>query len=257
MGVAMDPKRIKATLNQIKKSYGKILDSSCQNVIAQAVAMIDQTKTQYDLARKNRTRRLTPEPWGYTIYDTMPLRFKKSKIPNSVELQVDVYCDIRWDEGDMPVRQDIKVRVWCQNDKTIFDESRDAPGMLDLIKENKRQGHPGRVVSRFHLDKANQDQTRGPRYHLQFGGNPQDYELCWHPKKVSVPRLEYQPMELCLTCQMVAMNFFGEEYLEIREKREVREEILVYQDILLKGYYQKCLDVIGNKELLLEELWVG
>jgi hypothetical protein len=87
--------------------------------------------------------------------------------------------------------------------------------------------------------------------------SPEDYELCWHPKKVNVPRLNYQPMELFLTCQMIASNFFWKEYLEIREKSEWREEVIYYQERLLRGYYKKCLDAIENKEPLLDKLWVS
>lgn len=251
----MDSKRIKTSLNHIKKIYGKILDSSCQNVIAAAAAMVDETKERYDQAVKSKSRGMSPEPWGYTIYHDQPLIFKKSKIPNGLELQVDVYCDIRWGEDDLPVQQDLKVRVWSHDVKTIFDENRDAAGMENLIEGNKRNGYPGRVVSRFHLDKSNPGQTTGPVYHLQFGGAPEEYELCWHPKKVNVPRLEYHPVELCLTCQMIAMNFFANEYSQLKEKSELRQEILQYQDIMLKSYYNRCLKSINDKELLLESLW--
>ncbi len=251
----MDPKRIKTSLNHIRKVFGKILDSSCKNVIANAVAMVDETKNRYDYAMKNKTRGIVPEPWGYTIYHSMPLLFNKVGIPNGLELQVDVYCDVRWGEEDRPVQQDLKVRIWSQDDRTIFDESRDAAAILDRIAVNVENGHPGRVVSRFHFDKSNPGQASGPIYHFQFGGISENYELCWHPKKVNVPRLQYHPMELCLTCQLIAMNFFPKEYMELKEKGEFRQEVLHYQDVMLKSYYNECLKFISNKDLLLEKLW--
>ncbi len=117
------------------------------------------------------------------------------------------------------------------------------------------------MVSRFHLDRVSKGHTgtaeHHPEYHLQFGGKPEDYELCWHPKKVNVPRLLYHPMELFLTCQMIAANFFWNDYLEIREKSEYRTELFMYQESFLEDYYTSCLNAIHNKDSMLDELGVG
>jgi len=253
----MDPKRVQASLKQIGKVYRRILDDATRAiVIPNAVASVDATKREYDHAVRNRTRDFTPEPWGYTITHDQPLRFKPAKIPNGIELQVDVYCDVRWtDDDDRPVRQDIKVRIWSQYDEVIFDPERDAQTIETKLTSLERN-HPGRVVARFHFDRADPGQKAGPEYHLQFGGKAEDYELCWHPKKVNVPRFEYRPVELFLTCQMIAANFFWEEYLEIREKSEWREELIFYQDRLLRHHYENCLNLIRNHKSLLDGLWV-
>jgi len=253
----MNPERVKASLQQIRKMYRRILDATTGAVvIPAAVASVDTTKREYDYAVKNRTRGFTPEPWGYTISHDQPLRFKPARIPNGIELQVDVYCDVRWAEEDKPVKQDIKVRVWSQYDEVIFNPERDAP-IIETKLVNPERNHPGRVVARFHFDRADPGQKTGPEYHLQFGGKSEDYELCWHPKKVNVPRFEYRPMELFLTCQMIAANFFWEEYLEIREKSEWRKELVLYQDRLLTDHYENCLNLIRNHESLLDGLWVA
>jgi hypothetical protein len=252
----MDPERVKTSLNQIRKVYRRILDDSTRDiVIPHAIASVDTTKQSYDYAVRNRTRGFIPEPWGYTITHDQPLRFKPARIPNGIELQVDVYCDVRWADDDRPVRQDIKVRIWSQHDEVIFDPERDAQ-IIETKLTSLERNYPGRVVARFHLDRADPGQKAGPEYHLQFGGKPEDYELCWHPKKVNVPRLEYRPVELFLTCQMIVANFFWEEYLEIREKREWREELILYQDLLLRRHYENCLNLIRNHESLLDGLWV-
>jgi hypothetical protein len=252
----MDPERVKASLQQIRKVYRRILDDTTQAVVIPgAVASVDTTKREYDYAVRNRTRGFTPEPWGYTITHDQPLRFKPSKPPNGVMMQVDIYCDVRWMDDDTPVKQDIKVRTWSEHDETIFDPDRDAQRVFERLADPTRT-HRGRVVSRFHFDKANPDQKLGPEYHLQIGGNPEEYELCWHPKKVNVPRFDYRPMELFLVCQMIAANFFWDEYLEIREKREWREELILYQDLLLERHYEDCLNLIRSHESLLDGLWV-
>jgi hypothetical protein len=252
----MNPERVKASLKLIRKVYRRILDDASQAIVLpSAIASVDATKQEYDYAVRNRTRGFTPEPWGYTIAHDQPLRFIPSKPPGGIEMQVDIFCDVRWTEDEIPVRQDIKVRIWSDHDETIFDPERDAQTVYDQLIDPVRT-HRGRVVSRFHFDKADPGQKQGPEYHLQFGGKPESYELCWHPKKVNVPRLDYRPIELFLTCQIIAANFFWEDYLEIREKREWREELITYQDLLLENHYENCLDLIRNHESLLDSLWV-
>lgn len=248
----MNPRRVKASLKLIGKVYRTILDETSQYVIPLAVEGIGTTKRQYDYAKRNQTRGFEPEPWGYTIHHDQPLRFKPAKIPNGPNLQVDIYCDVRWKDDDIPVKQDIKVRIWSQQDDIIFDPQRDSKQIEEELL-NPARSQQGRVVSRFHFDRATPDQD-GPGYHLQFGGIPQDYELCWHPEKVNVPRIAYQPMELFLTCQMVVANFFSTEYQEIKQKSEWTQELILYQNRLLHNYYEKCLNVIGRKESLLDNL---
>jgi hypothetical protein len=252
----MDRKRVKSSLDLISKVYGSILHESHQYVLPDAQAAVDLTKEKYDWAQTNRTRdpKIIPNPWGYTIHHDHPLQFIPVQIPNGVELHVDVYGQVLWEEDRLPLIQDIKIRVWSDHQELIFDEDRDAEAIYEQLLSAERN-HTGRVISRFHLDKANRNQKYGPKYHLQFGGISESYELCWHPKKVNVPRLEYHPMELFLTCQMIAANFFWEEYLDIKSKW--RNEIIFYQDLFLKSYYEECLRAINNRQILLESLWVS
>ncbi|MCP4373246.1 MAG: hypothetical protein GY797_34845 [Deltaproteobacteria bacterium] len=257
----MDPKWIKTSLRLIGKIYRDILDDSYNSVIPAAIESVDVTKKAYDWGEKNKGRLgREPEPWGYTIYHNDPLRFISTTVPNSVELQVDVYCDIRWTEDDVPVQQDIKVRIWTQHADIIFREAYDSEKIFDEFEDEARLHFPrlhkkSRVISRFHFDKANPGQG-GPNYHLQLGGVPQPYELCWHPEKVNVPRLEYQPMDLFLTCQMIVANFFPKEYLEIRKKSEWRGMTLWCQKQFLKEYYRQCFEAVDNNKVLLDKLWV-
>lgn len=108
----MDPQKVINTLQLIGKVYKPILDDSSQYVIPQAIATIQVSKEAYDYARRNQTRGFTPEPWGYSIQHENPLKFLSVAVPNSIEMQVDVYCDVRWAEQDIPTIQDIKIRVW-------------------------------------------------------------------------------------------------------------------------------------------------
>ncbi len=254
----MDVKRVISSLQLIGKVYKPILDESAQYVIPQAIASVQASKEQYDYALRNQVRGFSPVPWGYTIQHESPLKFLSAIVPNSLELQVDVYCDIRWAEEDAPVTQDIKIRIWSNHADTIFDTNRDSQIVLEELTRADRS-YSGRVVSRIHFDRANLGKDPGnvhhPEYHMQFGGAPEDYELFWHPKKVNVPRLIYQPLELFLVCQIVAANFFPDIYSnQIRERAEWRQELILYQDLILRNYYQRCLDTITKKGSLLDAL---
>ena len=256
----MDPNRVINSLSSITRICSKILDDKASTVIASAIAELNVTKRAYDWGKRNQNRlNRPPEPWGYTIYDSQPLRFIPVKIPNSVELQVDIYCDIRWAEDDLPTQQDIKVRVWCLHEETIFRDEFDAERIFEELEDDNRSYFPrphkkSRVISRVHFDKANPDQA-GPLYHLQFGGISQPYELFWHPEKINGPRLEYQPMDLFLTCQMVVANFFPEHYSEIRKRPEWQNQVTWCQDKFLRQHYKHCHETLENKQTLLDVLW--
>lgn len=259
----MDPELVKTSLRLISKVYGDILLETHEYIIPAAVEKVGITKENYDWAKRNQTRPgVQPTSWGYTIDHSQPLRFKSKKVPNSIELQVDVYCDIQWKDDDIPIKQDIKVRIWSEHSDTIFNTQRDSEVILEHLTNKNipyapRLQQASRVVSRIHFDKADSNPKSGPKpeYHLQFGGIPESYELCWHPEKVNVPRLEYQPVDLFLICQIIAANFFSNEYLEIRKKFEWRQQVLFCQNWLLHGYYRKCLDAIEGNEILLDKLW--
>lgn len=250
----MDPARVQTSLSVIGKTYRSILDVSAQYVLPQAIEMVLQTKERYDWAKRNASRGHLPQPWGYTIWHRQPLRFVPSPVLGGIRPVVDVYCDVRWADDDIPAKQEIKVRLWTDHNDTVFDPDRDSKVILERLSEPGRT-HCGRVVSRYHFDKADPAQKKGPKYHVQFGGIAQGYELCWHPRAVNVPRLEYHPAELFLTCQMIAANFFWDDYRQIREKAEWRGQLLLCQDLLLADYYRGCLDAVTNHESLLDTLW--
>lgn len=180
-----------------------------------------------------------------------------------LELHVDIYCDVQWKDDGIPVKQDIKVRIWSEHNATVFRPGMDSQEIEDHLTDANR-AYPGRVISRFHLDRVYRETSgstttfeAAPEYHLQVGGISQDYELCWHPDKVNLPRLMYQPMELFLTCQMVAANFYWEDYEEIRKKAEWKYELIQYQKLLLLPHYRHYVDVLDRNEPLLDSLLKG
>ena len=259
----MDPNKVQSSLRQIGKIYSSILDDdSLSIVIPSAVASVQASRQQYEYQKRNASRGIELTSWGYTIDHSKPLRFIKSEV-RDLELQVDIYCDIQWKDDDVPMKQDIKIRIWSEHSETIFRPEMDSHQIEEQLTDASRK-YPGRVVSRFHLDKVYRETTstettfeQAPEYHLQIGGIPYGYELCWHPDKVNVPRLMFQPMELFLTCQLVAANFYWKDYEEIRKKGEWKRELIQYQKLLLLPHYRKCVELLDSNKPLLDELLVG
>jgi hypothetical protein len=258
----MDSNKVQASLRQIGKIYNRILDDESRSiVIPSAIESVKVTREKYDYAKRNETRGVVPTSWGYTIDHSKPLRFVRSQT-RDLELSVDVYCDIQWKDGDIPIKQDIKVRIWSEHGGTIFRPEMDSERIEEQVTDANRK-YPGRVVSRFHFDRVFRETVGGtsfepaPEYHFQVGGVPQAYELCWHPDKVNIPRLMHHPMELFLTCQMVAANFFWNEYEEIRKKGEWLRELIQYQKLLLAPHYRKCVDLLERNQPLLDNLLVS
>lgn len=249
----MDYRRVQRSLSLTAKAYARILDRPAQSLwLPGAIASVQSTKERYDHAMRNQPRGFIPVPWGYSIDHDQPVRFVPTEV-NGIDLQVDVYCDIRWAEAEVPAVQDIKVRVWSTHSRTIFGPERDAADIDEALRDPTRTA-TGRVISRFHFDKANPGQP-GPEFHLQVGGKAEPYELCWHPESVKVPRLAHPPLELFLACQLVAANFFPREYAEIKKRSEWLWELRWQQASLLRDHYQRCLDAIDAEQSLLDALW--
>jgi len=248
----MNDQEVIRILGIISKVYERILDSSQSVVIQSAISSVRESRAEYVRTKRNQSRGAKIRSWGYSIEDDMPLRFVPSRAKD-FNLQVDVYCKIYWEDDSIPAEQDIKVRLWSEHDQLIFDPDRDAQVVYEKLVDPSRERN-GRVISRFHFDKANQSQ-QGPEYHLQFGGNPKGYELCWHPSSVNIPRFLYHPMDLFLTCQLIAANFFRDDYLEIKEKSEWRGALALCQKHLLVNHYRKCLKILEEGESLLDGFW--
>lgn len=193
--------------------------------------------------------------WGYEISDTYPLAFKPSEVLNGA--RVDVFCDIKWADGDLPIKQDIKIRVWSDHETTAYRPELDAEDVwLKMNDENRL--HKGRVISRFHFDKADHSQGRSneyhPEYHFQVGGVSKEYELCWHPDSFDIPRFAYHPMELFLTCQLVATNFFPKKYVDISQELVWLNQLSWCQKTIQLDYYQQCVRAIRDGRVLLDFL---
>lgn len=245
---------VKRTFESIRVIYGKrstgILDETTKRVLEEAVQGAEETWAEF-----KRNPRINPT-WGYEISDRNPLRFKPSEVLNGVI--VDVYCKVRW-SGDtsVPVKQDIKVRIWSEDDDLIFRPHLDSGDVLNQLSDPTRSTR-GRVISRFHFDRVDHSQGKSkeyhPEFHMQIGGVSNDYEICWHPKSFDIPRIAHHPMELLLTCQLVAINFFPEKYVDISRELLWISQLHTIQQSVMLDYYERCTRAIRDKHSLLDML---
>jgi hypothetical protein len=256
----MRPKAVLDGLQEIRRAFSPILHNSAHGVLDEAQAGLYPFLGQ----RGQRLRGGAARKWGYKIPASAPLRFKHKV--------VDELGYVQWSkENAEPDEQDIKIRVWSNHHRFLHpfevvaydavgrDIEKLEPEIGAVINSMTEGSDSGRVIYRCHFDKANAGQS-GPKYHLQFGGAPQANECCWLPEVISLPRLVHSPYDLTLTCELVASNFYFEEYEEIQKNLTWRSVVNDSQRSLLENYYLQCLEAIQNPDreessTLLKHLW--
>ena len=262
----MTPKQIQEGLQELRRSFEPILHDSARHVLAEAVAGLSP------FLGPRRFRRLGPvsQKWGYRINPDNPLRFRSVMVDElGVPLWVDVYCVVEWDKDNAPpITQEIKIRAWSNHHEFLHDFELQAidkptpelvPCVQDVIDRMTGDGQTGRVIYRCHFDKANNAQS-GPKYHVQFGGAPRSNECGWIPQVIDLPRIVQPPLDLILTCELIAMNFYPRAYLEIRRNPTWQAVVYESQKNVLKEYYENCGEQLRRFDIdeagsLLEHLW--
>jgi hypothetical protein len=234
---------------RIRKDMRPLLDDSFAYILEEANGKMKATYKQF-VAGKSDT-------WGYIIHPSRALTFKNSERPTQ-ENRVDVYCDIQWTDNALPIKQDIKVRVWGVAEDLIYRSRLDSDFIHDKLTDPDRIRN-GRVISRYHFDKVNHQgnsvsEEYHPLYHVQIGGKAEPDELCWHPSSFDIPRIPHHPMDFFLVCQLVAINFFPKQYRVIKKSAEWNTHLETTQKILLSDYYKSCIEAIENGKSLLDEL---
>ncbi len=237
---------VKKSLQMLKKTFRKIWKDGAEDVIVAAVYGLEASKSEFDRrSGKSHDEKLVPEPWGYCISPEQPLCFRRSTAIRGLSCWLDIYCTVLWEQEDLPVKQDITVRLWSNEPDYIYRTDWDSPNVRNGLLTNAR------VMVRWHFDLANPGQS-GPKYHLQFGGNARSDELYWFPKIIDIPRFAHPPMDLILVCQMIAANFYRGDYVSVCEDPIWKSCVFESQQHLLLGYYKSCVTAIEGEKSLLE-----
>jgi len=248
--------QIKTGLQEVKRNFQVILDDRASFVIDEAITELEISKKKFDeWERKTHAPGRGPQSWGYSISPNKPLRFIQSKVIKGQNIWADLFCKVSWKkEEEMPIEQNVCLRVWSDSlDDFAYRADMDSEKVLEKLT-NPNHPFDGRVMFRCHFDLADEKQLN-PKYHLQFGGNPQVEELCWFPEALKLPRFAFPPMDLILVCQLIAANFYWEEYNQFRETPEWMNALRNSQERLLKNYYKDCFNAINQERSLLDYLW--
>jgi hypothetical protein len=244
----MHPTETIEALNVLSARLRPVLESDGVSVLMQARSEVQDSFDRYQtMARRNPP---TDCEWGYTIYPEKPLRFRETTV-HGFRLRADVSCRLRWlDPNGDPTKQELAVRIWCLNDEVMFRDQLDAPAVLERLDFVL-----GRVMVRYHYDKANEEQP-GPDYHLQMGGNSRDEGLCWLHEGVAIPRVAHSPRDLVLACEELVANLYTPDHVSIQDPT-FAHTIKVSQEALLASYYARVVDAISSGKSVLRSLWVG
>jgi len=246
----MNPTSVEKMFNRVKKDLRDLFDDGTTNVIREAVGLVNSSYKRYNQGKQST--------WGYTIYPDRPMKFRTSQRPTQ-DNHVDLYCEFQWGDNELPVSQDIKIRVWGLHDALIFREGLDALKIQEALTDPERS-IKGRVISRYHFDRVYREGSGKvspeyhPKYHLQIGGKSLPAELCWHPETFDIPRIPHHPMDLFLACQLIAINFFPDHYKNIQKESEWHAQVANTQRTLLEEYYKNCLECIRNGDSLMDML---
>jgi hypothetical protein len=247
----MNPADVEVGLRTIKDSLASILASSYSRVLEDAMA---QVRPAAELWRKgSKNWRKKGKAWGYQISRDQPLEFQVCVV-RDYETMVDLSCALTWpkDPDAEPLEQNVTLRVWALDRRVSFRRDWDAPQIEDML-----EGLGKRVMLRVHFDLANSTQP-GPKYHIQVGGIQGQNELCWFHPSLNLPRIAHPPTDLVLICEMIASNFFPEQYRTIRTDPIWRGAVRDTQRSVLQEYFHRCHEAVvsdQHDQSLLDQLW--
>lgn len=198
------------------------------------------------------------EPEGYSVLSRLAreLQLGKSAIAWSVE--VDRGAPILFKRTKDEKSRWVKPRIVA---KGIEIEQGDMTALpfraLDIALEVDDDAST--PLSRWHLDLANKPDgvpQSGPVTHLQFGGHHKDNRAQDHPLKV--PRWCHPPMEVALLCEVVAANFYEEEWLGLRDEPNWCQAISLYQKLCYTHYLNKMIGSLSiSSSTALRGMWAS
>ncbi|BDY16026.1 hypothetical protein Sulfitobl28_19960 [Sulfitobacter pontiacus] len=175
--------------------------------------------------------------WGYEVDRGLPIKFIETSDANSNPVAPSIVAEM--------------VNVDQSEGKTMAFSALCAAIEFDHIYDD-------RPSPRWHLDLANQKTDgswqSGPMTHLQYGGHlHQNRDLdCF----LKVPRWCHPPMEVGLLCEIVAANFFEEQWLQLREMPSWNDSICKLQKLCLTDYAQKLSSSLNqSSHSVLHSMW--
>lgn len=174
--------------------------------------------------------------WNYTITSSSPIIFRTivhDKI--GTEIIPRIYADITLDESKL------------EEEGTPFS---------NIVSVLEIRSIEGKVLVRFHIDRANAGQA-GPLFHLQYGGHSPGSDRDRPDFELREPRWAHPPLDIILLCEVVIANFYALTWSEIKHQRGWMELIGMSQQLCLEPYFNNIQKHVDKKDRsLLNSLWV-
>lgn len=184
---------------------------------------------------------------------------KSQKESNAWNIEVDrgqpiVFSQCIDDKGEI-----IVPKVMAKGIKVNVLNSECSPfETLDIALEVDYYG--GEPLVRWHIDKANYNEQTGyqdgPLFHVQLGGHHHNNRQ--HDIPIKRPRWNYPPLDIVLFCELVAANFFPEQWAGLKDDPAWCENIKKCEIYCYKAYINKLENVVfKSRKTVLGEFWAS
>lgn len=124
-----------------------------------------------------------------------------------------------------------------------------------------KEGDHDKVIRKFHFDFAKptiKTEQPVPTYHLQYGGKLSEgfegYSDSYLSKWLSVPRLNYSPVNLALLLDILFCEFNTVETDKIVQDRDWRKLIYDNEQFISTNYYKSIMEHIDSQKYSITNL---
>lgn len=198
------------------------------------------------------------EPEGYSVLLRLARELQLGKDATAWSVEVDRGAPILFKRTMDEKSRWIKPRIVAKGIEIVQGDETSLPfRALDIALEVDDDA--SEPLSRWHLDLANKPNgvpQSGPLTHLQFGGHHHENRSQDHPLKV--PRWSHPPMEVALLCEVVAANFYEEEWLDLRNEPNWCQAISLYQRLCYTHYFDRMSRSLSVSSCTaLHEMWAS
>lgn len=208
-------------------------------------------------ARKLYEYKVLPQE-SLSILVSEAKNLSRKKRNKSWKLKFDRDCSIVFEAAKDKSGNTVYPRLFCAGIE-VTQENQDLPPFTRLDVGIEVIDSEGNIISRWHVDLANkkgEGTQDGPLTHLQYGGHIQDQRELDCP--IKVPRWCHPPMDLILLCEVVAANFYPNNWEEIREDKTWCEAVMCGQRLCYSAYINKLYAGIQqHSKTLLHHMWAS
>jgi len=193
-----------------------------------------------------------------TAFSEMKARLKAQKGNGNWSISVDrgqpiVFSKCLDEKGELIVPKIVAEGITVNNahaNHPPFDA-------LDLALEVEYEN--GEPLARWHIDKANltaNGYQTGPLFHIQFGGR--HHANRHHDLPIKIPRWNHPPLDIVLLCEVVAANFFPDEWMALRDDPSWCLHVSQCEKYCYSAYVDKFKNSLNTStKTVLSQFWAS